>query len=145
MKLDRLIPLLGIALVAGGVMAAATYLNLDRRIQSSEAYLGTLDRLFQDQQLSVVLKRLHEGDVAAATQHLDLLLCDNILLTNAELASADAQTRAAVQDTFRRIALLRPKPEPTGAASTQARVSDQDAAERILTLALATPNVADKQ
>jgi hypothetical protein len=143
--IDRLIPWLGIALIAGGLMVAATYLHLERKAHAFEASTATLDRLCQEVQLSAELKRLHEGEVDQAAQDIDLLLCGDILLTNAELASADRETRALVQNTFRRIARVRPKTEGTNAASTQEHVFDQMAAERVLTLALAAPNIAEKQ
>jgi len=108
-KLERLIPCLGIALVACGLMGAATYLNLHRKNQAAEASMATIRRLFQEQQLSVALKRIHDGDVAEAAKGLDLLLCGDILLTNAELPTADPETRTLVQNTFRRIAQARPK------------------------------------
>jgi len=144
-KLERLIPCLGIALVACGLMGAATYLNLHRKNQAAEASMATIRRLFQEQQLSVALKRIHDGDVAEAAKGLDLLLCGDILLTNAELPTADPETRTLVQNTFRRIAQARPKTEGTAADPIHKHVNDQLAAERVLTLALAAPNIAEKQ
>jgi hypothetical protein len=138
-KFDRLIPWLGIALVAGGVIAGATYLNFERKTRSSEASLVTLDRLIHDQQLTAALKRIHKGEVAEAAQSLDLLLCGDILLTNAELPTADPDTRSLVQNAFRTIALARPRTEGTDTGPAREHIVDQVAAERILTLALAAP------
>ena len=139
LKIDWLIPVLGIAVVAGSLVAGTTYLNLERKIHANEALTATLDRLYQDHQLSVALKTIHNGEVAAATQRLDLLLCGHILTTNSELASADPRTRTIVEDAFRRIARIRPKSAHTTAAgSTQECNEDQAVAERILELALAS-------
>ena len=55
-KMDWLIPVLGIAVVAGSLLAGTTYLNLERKIHADEAFTATLDRLYQDHQLSVALK-----------------------------------------------------------------------------------------
>ena len=139
LKMDWLIPLLGIAVVAGSLVAGTTYRDFERKIQTDEAYMATLDRLYEDHQISAALKTLHDGSVDAAAQRLDLLLCDHILTTNSELPTADARTRTFVADTFRRIALLRPK-TANGAVSgpTQACDNDQAAAQRILALALAS-------
>ena len=137
MKIDRLIPFLGIALVAGGVAAAATYLNLERKIHSGEGFTATLDRIYQDYQLSAALKTLHNGDAGTAAQRLDLLLCDNILKINAELASADDRKAAYVKDAFMRMARLRPKNPDTPVGAAPELNSDQREAEKILMRACA--------
>jgi hypothetical protein len=128
-----------LALVAAVVAAAATYLDLERKNESAQAFRATLDRLNHEQQLSAVLKRIHNGEVEQAAKSLDLLLCGEILLTNAELPSVNAETQAIVQNAFRRIALARPKTEGVAGVSTQEHVNDQVAAERILACALAAP------
>jgi hypothetical protein len=138
MKIDWLIPLAGIAVVAGSLLAATTYLDLNRKIRACETFGATVDRLFQDQKLSTALKAIHDGKVDGAAQRLDLLLCQSIVQLNSELASADPRTRAYVEDAFRRIARLRPKADAAPAGSPdQERSDDQIAAEKILTLALA--------
>ena len=131
-RISWLIPVLGLALVAAGVMVGATYLGLERQIDSGQAFAATLDRLYQDQKLSVVLKTLHDGDVALAAQRLDILLCENILAVNSEIASADSRQQAYVQDAFVRIAQLRPKNAHTKSAAQELN-NDQIEAERILT------------
>jgi hypothetical protein len=136
-KIDWLIPLLGIALVVGGLLAAVSYLDMERKVHSAEALAATLDNLYQDQKLSAVLKTIHEGDVAVAAQQLDLLLCDNILRLNSELASADDRTRTYVEDAFRRMARLRPRiPEAAPSKVVPEPTEDQVAAQRILALAM---------
>jgi hypothetical protein len=136
-KTDWLVPLAGVAVVAGCLMAATTYFRLERTAQAADALGATIDHLFEDQRLSMVLNRIHGGEVDGAAQHLDQLLCGDILRLNAGLESADAQTRAYVEDAFRRIARLRPKTgEGVAGVSTPAYSADQAAAERILALAL---------
>ncbi|MGD0260397.1 MAG: hypothetical protein ABSD29_11305 [Verrucomicrobiota bacterium] len=131
-KTDWLIPWLGIALVAAGFAAAATYLDLERKTHSAEAFSGTLDRLYQNQILSAALKTLHDGDVGTAAQRLDLLLCDNILLLNSELASADDRQRAYVKGAFTKVARLRPNNSSTTAGDAQKLNNDRIKAEKIL-------------
>jgi hypothetical protein len=138
LKIDWLIPVLGIAVVAGSLVAATTYLDLERKAQAEESFTATLDRLYEDQQLSTALKTLHDGAVDAGVQRLDLLLCGHILRTDSELASAGARTRTFVEDAFRRIAQVRPKSAHSAAAGSGQECSDdQSAAQRILELALA--------
>jgi hypothetical protein len=144
MKIDWLIPLLGIALVAGGIVAAATYLDLERKIHSGEAFAATLDHLYQDQQLSAALKLIHEGETAAAARSLDLLLCDNLLLVNSQLAAADDRARTLAKDAFVGIALLRPKNSPTAAGAAQELYDDQIQAEKILMQACAGSTSANE-
>ncbi len=133
LKTDWLIPLVGIAVVAGSLVAGSTYLDLERQIHADEAFTATVDRLYQDQMLSAALKTIHDGEVNVAARRLDLLLCEHILRTDAELGSADARTRAFVGDAFRRIALVRPKTANGAAAgSAQECNDDQIAAEKVL-------------
>jgi hypothetical protein len=138
LKMNWLIPVLGIAVVGGGLVAGTIYLDLERQLHAEQAFTATLDRLFQDQQISAALKRIHDGEAEGAAQRLDMLLCGNILRTDAELASADARTRAYMQLTFRRIARLRPKTaDGAVTGSTHECDGDRAAAQRILELALA--------
>lgn len=143
LKADWLVPLVGVAVVAGGLMAATTYFDLERQVQAHAALTQTLERLYQDQKLNAALKSIHDGDVQGAAQRLDTLLCANILRLNNELDSADARTRSYVKDAFRRIALARPR-----IAGSEAAVLDQEsgndrrAAETILSRALGSTHAA---
>ena len=137
-KVDWLIPVLGIAVVAGCLVAATTCRELERRARAEEAFIPALDRLSYDHTLSLVLKTLHEGEVDKAAQRLDLLLCWDILRADAELASADPRTRAWAQEFFGRIARARPKnAERPAAGSAWEHNEAQAGAQRILELALA--------
>jgi hypothetical protein len=143
LKMQWLAPVLGVAVVSGGLMATRTYFELEHKVRAHEALTATLERLYQDQKLSTALKSMHEGDVEGAAQNLDALLCENILRLNDELASADARTRAYVEDVFRRIALARPELAGGGAAgSDQGRSDEQAAVERILRRALGNTHTA---
>lgn len=143
LKMNWLIPVLGIAVVAGSLVAGTTYRNLERETQADEALTATLDRLQQELEISSLLKTIHDGKVEGAAERLDLLLCGNILRTDSELGSADPQTRVCVQDAFRRMALLRPKTaNGAGVGSTQECTDDRVAAERILSKALAVTHTA---
>jgi hypothetical protein len=142
-EINWLIPVLGVAMVAGCVMAAAYYVDTERKIHSAESLAPTLDNIYLDQLLSGVLKDIHDGDVNGAAQRLDLLLCGNILRLNAELDSADDRTRAYVEDAFRRIGRVRPQiPVPVSSASAPELANDQAAAQRILALAMSVDHAA---
>ncbi len=142
-KMDWLIPVLGIAVVAGSLVAGSTYLNLERKTHADEVFMVTLDRLYQAQKLSAVLKTFHDGDAAAAVKRLDLLLCANIIRTDSEMACADARTQDYVQFAFRRIALLRPRTgQATETATAEERYNDETAAQRILDQTLASQHIA---
>jgi hypothetical protein len=142
LKMRWLVPLLGLAVAAGGVTAARTYLDLRRRTQSEEAFSAALDRLYADQKISSALRKLHDGEVSAAARRLDLLLCENILVTDSELASASERQRAYVQDAFVRIARSRPRNAETAAGATLELSNDQIKAETILEEACATTRPA---
>jgi len=135
LKLSWLIPVVGIALFAAGVLAGRTYLDLERKTYSGQAFSATLDRLCQSQRLSAALETLHDGDGASAAQQLDLLLCENILIINSELASTNDRERAYVRDIFARIAHQRPKNSDASAGNAQKLNNDRIEAEKILTRA----------
>ena len=142
-----LISALGIALVAGAVMAAATYLGLERKIESGQTFAVTLDRLYQDQKLAGVLKAIQEGDVDMAAQRLDIVLCDDILALNSQLMTADTRQQAYAHQMFVRIAHVRPGNSTIAAGGTRVLSDDQIEAEKILAdacfaIAPLTENVA---
>jgi hypothetical protein len=115
-KMGWLTPVLGIALVTGGVMAATTYVGLERKIVSGQVYAAILERLYHDQQLSAVLRTIHDGEADAAARRLDLILCDDILAVNSLVASAGNAERDYAQTMFAQIARQRPemqKPLPS--------------------------------
>lgn len=143
LEIDWLVPLVGIAVVVGGIVAARTYFDLERKTQADEALAQTVGRLYQDQKVNAALKLIHDGDMKGAAQRLDALLCEDILRLNRELASADARTRAFMEDALRRMALARPG-IAAGAASGsgQERSEDQLAAEMILRKALGNTQTA---
>jgi hypothetical protein len=137
LKVDWLVLLVGIAVAAGTVVVTRAYFDFERKADAAEALAATLERLFHDQQLSMALEQIQKGDVAAAAQRLDLMLCGDIVRADLELPSADALTQAAVQDVFRRIALIRPKTAPPSSAdSADPWLERQAEAQRILTLAV---------
>jgi hypothetical protein len=143
LKRQWLAPLLGVAVVGGGLMATRTYFELEHKVRAHEALTATLERLYQDQKLSTALKSLHDGDVQGAAQRLDVVLCESILRLNDELASADARTRMYIEDAFRRIALARSGIAGGEAAGPgQGYTDDQAAVERILRRALGNTHTA---
>ena len=138
-----LAPLLGAAVVGGGVFAATTYVNLEERTYAAQTASATIDRLYRDQRLSTALKAIHEGRVEEGAQRLDLLLCQDVLHLNEQMETADAATRSYVSDAFRRVALSRPK-GPAGVAGGD-YTEDQAAAERILAQAVGGEHLAKTQ
>jgi hypothetical protein len=132
------IPLLGIAVVAGAVIVRANYLRLEQETWSADALQATIDRLYHDQNLSVALKKLHEGDVDGAVKRLDVVLCDDIVRLDSELEDADQHTRTCVGEGLRRIAHVRPvSPQAAQSGTVPGWVDTQTAAQRILSLAVA--------
>ena len=133
MKTDWFVPLVGLAAIAAAVATGKAYLDFERETRAGEALTVTLDRLYQDHQLSMALKTIHDGDAVAAARRLDLLLCEHIVRLDSELASADARTRTYVEDALQRMALVRPRVvQAQSAASATDCSDDQIAAERIL-------------
>jgi len=104
-----LVPVLGIALVAASAVAVKYYSDLEQKADAGVADADRFERLCRDQELSLALKAIHEGDAQGASRRLDLLLCGDILRTDSELATADTEARAYMAGAFRRIAVTRPQ------------------------------------
>lgn len=137
------IPLLGCALGVGGFLAGNAYLEVDRTTQSEQAFRLMLERLQTDHKLTSALRKLHSGDVNAAVQQLDLLLCEDVLQVQAELESADGRRTAYAQHALARIAQQRPRNSTMAAGAETELNNDQAAAERILSEASAREAAAD--
>ena len=136
--MDWLVVALAAGFVSAILIGVGAYLHLERKIHTTAVLTATVDQLYRDRTLSLALRKIHEGDVATASKQLDILLCDDILLLNSELESADEHTRALVGDTFRRIGRVRPKTQAQGAtAANSVPTTDQIEAEQILSLAMA--------
>jgi hypothetical protein len=138
-KMNWLIPTLGIAVVAGTYLAVTNYLDLERQMEAEQAFVVTVDHVYQAQQLGTALKAIQDGEVKGAVRRLDLLLCNNIFRLDSELASSDARTKALVGMAFQRIAAVRPK-TGSGALTSSAREGDdaQAAAEKNITTKVAS-------
>jgi hypothetical protein len=131
-KIKWLIPILGIASLAGSLVGAATYIELQREAHSGEAHHAALGHLWLDQGLCCVLRSMHQGDVNSAAQQLDRLLCGDIIGINSELGSAGAADRAFVTNAFAHFVLVRPKSAALLAGTGQELSDDQLEAARIL-------------
>jgi hypothetical protein len=137
--------LVGIGVVVCAVLAATTYLDLQRKLYAEQEFKATLERLFNDEVLCVAVKKLRAGEKEDAVRRLDLLLCQHVLVTDDELASADARSRECIEDAFRRIALLRQKAGEGSADNAQLRQGEQSAAEKVLLRALGTIQTAQSK
>jgi hypothetical protein len=145
LKIRWLVPVLGIALVAGSLIGAATYVELERKTRDAETSIARTLRLRHDLELCAVLRTLRQGNVNAAARQLDLLLCSDIVTIDSQLASADADDRAFIKNAFGRLALVRPQSVEVLADVTQELRSDQIEAEHILVRAAARtkPGIAN--
>lgn len=145
-KKDWLVPIMGVAVLAGCMMAAAAYQRVQREAKAAEALAHTVEHLYQDQNICMALRKIHEGDVAAAAQQLDVLVCDDILHLHADLASADDVTRTYVGDGLRRMGSVRPKtPEASSSGAVSQTTFDQAEAQRILALTIAAQPMAESK
>ena len=139
LKMNWLIPMLGIAVVAGTYLTATTYLDVERKVEAEQAFVVTVDQVYQAQQIGSALKAIKEGEVKGAAERLDLLLCNRILRLDSELAASDARTKALIGMAFQKIAAARPKTESEPTAGGAQQIGDaRTAAEKILTVNVAS-------
>jgi hypothetical protein len=142
-RVNWLIPLLGIALFGVGYPLSKSYLSYQEQIRSGEQMYATVGRLIEDCNLSQVLIQAQNGGCEMTARRLDELLAANIMTEGAQLASADAQTRALADFIFDRVARLSPLGSSMPSGMSQGRSDLQSAAPGLLAQALAGAS-ADK-
>jgi hypothetical protein len=131
-RINALIPALGIALVIGGLLVAMIYQKLEEHSKVAEASITRAVYLYHDLQLCAALRTMREGDATAAEQRLDRVLCNDIVALNSQLPSADAEEQAYVKNAFARFALIRPRSAELLANNPTDVHADQVEAEKIL-------------
>jgi hypothetical protein len=95
--------------------------------------MSILMRVFPPQWAWRLSRRsLREGDLNAAAQRLDGLLCDDILPLNSELPYAEGADRAFIKSAFAVISRVRPTCAALLAETRQQPNGDHVEAERIL-------------
>jgi hypothetical protein len=128
---------LAIAALGGGYLEVRSLRETQNSMRSEEAFSAILDRLAQVRQINASLKWLEAGDVDEAAQHLNLLLSENIVRANSQLAFADARARFFVQRAFGKMALYQPTPSGRSLdVAAPGRSDDEREAQRILALAV---------
>jgi len=135
-KTNWLVSGFALLLAAGTVGANLAYWDCQERIQAHEKLNAVVDRIYIDQQVSSVLKQIHDGETEPASQRLDAVLCGDILRLDAELGTLDDHTREFVLASFERLARIRPRISefPAQGLST-GYTDDQLSAQKILSLA----------
>jgi hypothetical protein len=136
-RMDWLFPVLGVAVLVCVCAGTIAHKKVERRVVAEETCVPALNRLRHDHALSLALRALHEGRADEASQRLDLLLCWDILSTDAELASADPALRDWAQSVLARIAVARPNKGAT-TASDPSSGGIQEEAQRVLERAVAS-------
>jgi hypothetical protein len=96
-RVDWLIPVLGIALVGGGYFPMKSYLGLQKQIRSGEEFMATVDRLWEDCDLSLIMAQAQYSGCAVAGRSMDELLRAHFAGDRLRFASADPHARAVVQ------------------------------------------------
>jgi hypothetical protein len=131
-----LIPLLGIAVAVSAIAVQTRCARLERQARSADALQAMVDRLFDDQNLSAALRKIHDGDTAAAAQQLEIMLCNDIVRLNSQMEEADEHTKVWVAQAFERMAHAHPIDTEMAAGQGKPGWMDtQAAAQHILALA----------
>jgi hypothetical protein len=138
---DWLIPLLGIVLVGGSYFSVKSYLGFAEQLDFEERFEATMDRLWEDCDLSRILVQAQASGCATTARSLDELLSANVATHSARLTSADPDTRGLVEAYTGFIDRRRSESTPM-AGDARAGRSDRGVAGRRLlaqTLANASP------
>jgi len=94
--------------------------------------MAAMARLNRDLELCSALRTLHEGDVSTAARRLDLVLCEDIIAVNSQLASLDEGERAFIRNAFAAFCACSAKKCPTVNRHHPELGSNQIEAETIL-------------
>ncbi len=144
-RINWAIPVIGIAIIAAGVMAAASHLDYQRKVRLSEASRETLDHLFKAVQLSRTLKAIHEGDVREVARRVEAALCEEIVAVNSRLPAASEGDRTIIKSTFARLEALRPETAELFSGVSEELPTAEIEANRILAEARAQNQPAAKR
>ena len=138
LRINWLIPVLGIALVCGGYFAMKSYSEFQEQIRYAEQSIATCDRLWEKVDLSQIMVQAQHGGCSMTALSLDGLLSASLWTESGQLAPADTNERAMVEVVTRFIDRRRPESTPT-AGGVRAGGSEQEVAgQRILTQTLAS-------
>ena len=138
LRIDWLIPVLGIALVGGGYLPMKSYLGFKEQIGSEEQFSATMDCLWEDCDLSQMLIQAQASGCATTARSLDELLSAKVATDSARLASADRDTRGLVEDFPRFIDRRRSESTRMAGDVPAGRSEREIAGQRVLTQTLAS-------
>ena len=138
LRINWLIPALGIALVGGGYPLAKSYLELNEEIRSGSQSGAIVDCLLEDYNLNRVLMQLQNGGCAIPARRLEELLSADIATVNSQLASVDPRTQSIAEACFDLMARQRSQNSPVGAGLPAGSSGREIAAQGILIQAMAS-------
>jgi hypothetical protein len=100
LRMNWLIPALGVALVGGGYALAKAYIRIEEESRSASQSGTVVDCLLQDYKLNHVLKQLQGGGCTAPAARLEALLAIDRTAIESQLGSVDPRTRALAAACF---------------------------------------------
>jgi hypothetical protein len=135
---DWLIPVVGIVLVGGGYFPMKSYLGFQEQIRSGEQFAATVDRLWEDCDLTRLLMQAQESGCATTARSVDELLSAHLATDSPRVASDHPGIRALVEVFTTFIDRRRSASTPMAGAVPAGRSDREVAGQRILTQTLAS-------
>ncbi len=130
-KIDWLIPLLGIALVCGGYFLVRSWIGFQEEVRSNEQLEVTLERVREASDLCQIMTQAKAGGCVVAAQHLDEMLAATLASDGVRIASTQAESRVTLE-TFIRFIDRRRSESPPMAGDVPGGGSGYGAAEQMM-------------
>lgn len=115
-RMNSLIPLLGIVLVGGGLAAGRSYLGFEQQIGTGLQFIETLDRIDEAARLLRIQTQVQKGGCAGSVPSLDESLSESLVTLDRELASPDERARVMVKVLFDYMARRQSQNSPMAAS-----------------------------
>jgi hypothetical protein len=142
-RMNWLIPLLGVVLLGGGFAGARSYLGFEQQIGTDLEFQATIDRIGEACDLLQVQRQFHNGGCPEAARRLDECLSASVVTLNRELASPDEQTQVMLNVFFEFMARHQSQRSPAAASLHAAPRVTELGAQKIVAQTLASASLGN--
>lgn len=106
-KVNWLIPLLGVVLVGGGYKAARSFVGFNQTLVEESRFEETIDRMLENERLFLIQAQFQSGGCPNAAGCVAEGLSESVTLLESELASPEERTRTVVARFLEHLAHMR--------------------------------------
>jgi hypothetical protein len=142
-RMNWLIPLLGVVLVVGGLTAGRSYLGFQQTIDTHLQFQATLQQVDEACRLLQIQTQVQKGGCAGSVPSLDESLSGSLVTLDRELASPNERTRDVVNVFFEFMARHQSQRSPAAASLPAAPRVTELGAQKIVAQTLASASLGN--